>query len=254
MSLSKVSRVFSIITSALVGIMGILLIISTLHMYFTNPDAPFTRERVGEYLGRLIIPGALTLVSLITGLIIDKSVPRDAREDATVKYERLLSRVNVAALPRETALAVEKEKKEHRIIALTAHGISFVLVMLATLFLIFLAEFSVENLNDDVLRAFLYTLPLSCVAVAVHIPKRVLYNRSASRAHNAVNSAVKGGLKLRPLKALKESVGEVYAVNILRWVILGVAVVFVIVGIFNGGMSDVLAKAVKICTECIGLG
>ncbi|MBQ9713974.1 MAG: hypothetical protein IJV83_01485 [Clostridia bacterium] len=34
--------------------------------------------------------------------------------------------------------------------------------------------------------------------------------------------------------------------------ILGI--VFVITGIVNGGMSSVLAKAVRICTQCIGLG
>ena len=32
------------------------------------------------------------------------------------------------------------------------------------------------------------------------------------------------------------------------------AVALVILGILNGGLRDVLAKAVKICTECIGLG
>ena len=43
-------------------------------------------------------------------------------------------------------------------------------------------------------------------------------------------------------------------VNITKCVILAVAVVFVLIGIFNGGVADVLSKAVKICTECIGLG
>lgn len=33
-----------------------------------------------------------------------------------------------------------------------------------------------------------------------------------------------------------------------------IAVVFIVVGIFNGGMADVLQKAINICTECIGLG
>jgi hypothetical protein len=32
------------------------------------------------------------------------------------------------------------------------------------------------------------------------------------------------------------------------------AVALVILGVFNGGMADVLGKAIKICTECIGLG
>ena len=48
--------------------------------------------------------------------------------------------------------------------------------------------------------------------------------------------------------------GKVNYTVIARYVILGVAVVFIILGVFNGGMVDVLQKAVKICTECIGLG
>lgn len=32
------------------------------------------------------------------------------------------------------------------------------------------------------------------------------------------------------------------------------AVIFIILGIANGGMRDVLFKAINICTECIGLG
>ena len=36
--------------------------------------------------------------------------------------------------------------------------------------------------------------------------------------------------------------------------LLAVALVFVAVGVANGGADDVTAKAVKICSECIGLG
>jgi hypothetical protein len=42
--------------------------------------------------------------------------------------------------------------------------------------------------------------------------------------------------------------------NILRGVIVAVAVIFIAIGITNGGMADVLGKAIRICTECIGLG
>ena len=41
---------------------------------------------------------------------------------------------------------------------------------------------------------------------------------------------------------------------IVRLVILAVAVALIVLGILNGGMRDVLGKAIKICTECIGLG
>ena len=36
--------------------------------------------------------------------------------------------------------------------------------------------------------------------------------------------------------------------------IVVIAVVFIVVGVFNGGADDTLQKAVNICTECIGLG
>ena len=31
-------------------------------------------------------------------------------------------------------------------------------------------------------------------------------------------------------------------------------IVFIVLGVMNGGLRDVLVKAVNICTECIGLG
>ncbi|MBE6586468.1 MAG: thioredoxin [Ruminococcaceae bacterium] len=40
----------------------------------------------------------------------------------------------------------------------------------------------------------------------------------------------------------------------VRGVILVVGLAFVVLGVLNGGMADVLGKAIRICTECIGLG
>ena len=44
------------------------------------------------------------------------------------------------------------------------------------------------------------------------------------------------------------------AVNIIRVIVLALALVFIIAGVFNGSLTDVFIKASKICTECIGLG
>ncbi|MCR5304207.1 MAG: thioredoxin [Lachnospiraceae bacterium] len=33
-----------------------------------------------------------------------------------------------------------------------------------------------------------------------------------------------------------------------------IAVICIIAGILNGSMHDVLAKAILVCTECVGLG
>lgn len=42
--------------------------------------------------------------------------------------------------------------------------------------------------------------------------------------------------------------------NALRGVIIALAVLLIVLGIANGGLWDVLVKAINICTECIGLG
>ena len=42
--------------------------------------------------------------------------------------------------------------------------------------------------------------------------------------------------------------------TILRWTLLGAAVVMTVTGLLDNGFSDVLIKAVMICMECIGIG
>jgi len=44
------------------------------------------------------------------------------------------------------------------------------------------------------------------------------------------------------------------AQRVIRIVILAAAIILIVLGIMNGGMRDVLIKAIYICTECIGLG
>lgn len=40
----------------------------------------------------------------------------------------------------------------------------------------------------------------------------------------------------------------------LRLVMLAAALALIVLGVLNGGLRDVLVKAVNLCTECIGLG
>ena len=42
--------------------------------------------------------------------------------------------------------------------------------------------------------------------------------------------------------------------RLLRTALLILAAVLILAGVFNGSAKDVFGKAVKICTECVGLG
>ena len=58
------------------------------------------------------------------------------------------------------------------------------------------------------------------------------------------------------LKPVNGSIGEnkVSGAKKVRMVLLIAAIALIAAGVFNGSARDVFGKAVKICTECIGLG
>lgn len=58
---------------------------------------------------------------------------------------------------------------------------------------------------------------------------------------------------LGPVKGGKVE-NKAYEGNTIRRVLLVAAVALIIAGVFNGSALDVFGKAVKICTECVGLG
>ena len=41
---------------------------------------------------------------------------------------------------------------------------------------------------------------------------------------------------------------------IIQCVLVVIALTLLLVGLFTGGVADVITKAINICTECIGLG
>ena len=62
-------------------------------------------------------------------------------------------------------------------------------------------------------------------------------------------------LKTVVSSGLQPQVEKQHAViPMIRMVLLAAAVLFIVLGVMNGGLYDVLVKAINICTECIGLG
>ncbi len=64
---------------------------------------------------------------------------------------------------------------------------------------------------------------------------------------------------MRRNKVIKKTEGDKMdrgrvKINVIRAVILVIALVLVVVGLINGGYIDVLNKAIRICYECIGIG
>lgn len=257
MANSKYGRIIAIATTACVILLGILFMVCCAHLYFTGGDQPYSRERVGDYLIILAVPSFITLALVIFGVIYNVATDqRDERITARTSSELLESftkRFDPKGFPEDVKAKSDAERDKRQIYAWLAYDISFLLTMIAIVYFDLFTSFTVENLNGDILNALAGILPLAVCAVAVHIPKTYLIEKSCARELEILKESVKTGGATVAAKSEDGAAKADYGL-IARYLIVGAAVALVILGIFNGGMNDVLQKAVKICTECIGLG
>ncbi len=258
MTNSKYGKLIYIVTSVFLVLLGIAFIVSCAHLFFTGGDTPYTRERVGDYLLVLLVPSIITIFAIVAGFVYDTVT--GAKIDCTVSRTNLeilsgfAPRLDSEQLSYEAKAIVQKERNDRKAFSYITYAISALLVICAFVYVTAFAEFTVENLNADVVSALAVALPLLVGAVAIHVPRVYLSEKSAERELAALKGEVKNGVKLAKPATLTESENEKIAVLVGRIAVVCIGLLFIVLGIFNGGMADVLAKAVKICTECIGLG
>ena len=252
------ARLAAIISAISVGVLGILFIGATLHLYFTGGAHPYSRERVGQYLSPLILPTVVTVGVTVWSYVMTSLAPKNKEKGTPLpeshRLYNLVERLKGCELDTETSALVNKERRRRLIFNIGFTALSVIFASVALIYAIFFAELTVKNLNGDILALFSITLPLFAIAVGLHAPRLYLNEMSAAREREALAAAVKNGVKPTGTASPRIYKNEGLKRNVLTALFAVAAVVFIIVGAFNGGMDDVLAKAVKICTECIGLG
>ena len=225
-------KIIAIATSVCVILLCIAFIFCTAHLYFTGGAQPYSSERVGDYLGYLLVPSIITVMLVIVGIVYNVKAGETVEENSKRTNRELLESFKSRYVfesfgTKAKAEARAIEKKRNVIGMITCQLTSFCLVLIVD-YMIFLA-----------------------IAVAVHIP-RIYYEESlAEKELSLLKQSIKEEGKPTLASAPKEN--KKFVISI-RYAILGIAAILVVLGIFNEGVSDVLQKAVKICTECIGLG
>ena len=111
-----------------------------------------------------------------------------------------------------------------------------------------------ENINAGVYISPVYSAPIVAERLTRVSPLLAIY---AVLAVVTIAAQIFWGKPQRPAGKIRrcpisKTNGKVQ--GIARIVILCLGVLFIILGVMNGGSRDVLVKAINICTECIGLG
>lgn len=85
-------------------------------------------------------------------------------------------------------------------------------------------------------------------------PAAALFCVTAGLAAVGLILDIKDEKGLKPVKGGGRTENKAPGGRALRTALLIAAVVLIAAGVFNGSARDVFGKAVRICTECIGLG
>ena len=202
----------------------------------------------------------ITLGSIILGAILKLALPVE-KEKAKAKMSekatlaRLEKKLDKENCDKTVSDQLERSKKQLTILKLSVAIISVAVAIPSLLFVFNLNNFTLKT-NESVMAACTYLLPWALITagllVAYSYVEKAIFSKQISLLKPEV---ARHNVKLTEKKECK-CCKKKRETNLLiaRLVILVLAVGLIVAGIFNGGMADVLAKAVNICTECIGLG
>lgn len=251
-------RVLRIILAAATAAVCLLLCWQAVDIYLigNSPDnfsAPgvrinpvYTRELVGSRLAAIAPVLFAYLALVVAGLALQAAAGEKPKIHAAVPAEDRLRTLyrRVADIPPEA----RAEQLRRRKVWLSAVAVILGCAIMGGTYLLNAGNFSSLDLEQVVGSMVKHVAPWVFLGLAAAAAASVLCGQSAQRELEILRSAPKK--KLEPVaSAEKKSVPSA-----LRIALYAAAALLIALGIANGGLWDVLVKAVNICTECIGLG
>jgi len=263
---------FQIFLSVFTGALGFAYILSAANIYYSGPVESgsgmiyYSREIVWSYLRWLLIPTAIWIVAIVAAFVLSVVSPakRNTRKQSAFEtVDRLQKRIPAHA-EGELASCLQRVKRREAV----RHGVRIVIgvycliaAVMCAVYVFNATNFPAENLSGEVLRMLAHVLPWISVAFVLTCGVMIYDFVSAKRVLPDMKKlvAAKGEPAkpcpfLQTTKRAERVVFSAWGLLAIRAVVAVVGITFIAVGIANGGAEDVLAKAVNICTECIGLG
>lgn len=255
----KIRLIFQIVLSVLVFMVGICLILSCLAIYRSG-ESPFTGASIAAQFAKISLPVYLFLFGICFGAVLAIVMPLEearpkARIDLAVRrkkrYEKLGNAFAQASDEIRSACARESKKRLLYRIAYAVVCVAAALPMV--IYLLDLSHFT-PALNQSVIAATVRVIPLVLLGGVAYPVMGWLITVSLQKELKLLESVTVQPDTEACAEVRDTEPNRQMRTTVVRAVLIVVAVVLIGLGIANGGMRDVLGKAIKICTECIGLG
>lgn len=262
-----VRLIYGWVFTALTVVLGALFIWQVLDIYLTGKAAgarPYSYEdvvmRIKTYIS---VPFWIWIAAIVVGLILweifyvkEKLIP--ITDDRYVLY-RLSKRIpaNVSDDLKSSAEYVNKQKKKLKIMHWCLLGLAALYVIYMIVYVSIPSFFTeTANATPEVVTMAAFVLPVAAVVYAAGCAYVIVLNKSAKAMLPHVKKLTAGIKAPQPVQPNKfmQIVTHKYFILGVRIAVACFGVAFVIVGCFTGSVKEVFDKAIRICTECIGLG
>ena len=212
-------------------------------------ESVYTPEIVAEKfapIAPLLFAGAgLLIAGLVLGI-------RDENAEKPVKDAEISRDLAVARVARPSD-AMRKERAAQRRLLWIGWGVFALCMVPIAVYISNPAHFpeaDPEGMFHGLIRVF---LPWTAVGLGALAVTSLLREKSVLRETEAAQARVREE-KAQGIAPKPKAVVKARENRIIQAVIVVVAVILIIAGVFNGSARDVLYKAITICTECVGLG
>lgn len=257
------------------AVLAAVLIVQVITVYRTGTSAAnlsadgvylhpiFSRETAAAYLLPLAPWALVWFLAALAGIGIhaaDKQRPLLASEPEEETQKRLEKRLAAYEEAAAVFQLIADEKKKQKLADRICATVCLVCAACAGWYLCNPAHFTswdLETVMGQMLAAVLPWLVLAFGALSVRaiwVKKSLRRMIEAEKAWMRRPLQESSGAAKAKMVSGAEAKDDGHRLAAVRIVIVVLAVLFLILGVGNGGMRDVLVKAINICTECIGLG
>ena len=246
--------IYGCIASLLIVALAIGFMVSFWDIYQSG-DRPYTRSSIGEKLQQLSILIYITIGVVIGGWVLNILIPLTRPKTPAIRDELIIMQKMAAKAGTPThdqKLAIEKYQRNRWLSPLLAAGVFGGLAIRPMIYLLNRANFPGTDPTAEITAAAIIVIPASLIGLVACYVCSLLVRRSVLKETEIYKQIIGSGNKLTHSPNLRTD--KPVLLKTLRIAILLVALVFIVVGVFNGSAEDILTKAIKICTECIGLG
>ena len=250
---ARLNRVARWLLVAMTLVLAALLIMQCADIYFTG-TAPsnltetgvyiqpiYSREIVGEHLSEIYEVFLFWLAVLITALLTRQPAAKTAVKTPVANQLELLQKRT------ETTPEMAREQKKRKILLTICVVVCAVCAVMVWLYMSDLSHFESRDLEPVIGAMLIHVVPW----VAAAFVCIMVFEQLNCKSMLAEIEEAKKAPKRQPEPA---KVPDTKVRNVVRAALYVAAAVMLVAGISNGGMRDVLIKAINICTECIGLG